>query len=183
MAGSARIGVIIGVAVVVAGAAIAYVELRERKAPTGSTAAAPIEEPGTAGDVPPKATGPGNGTGAPPAVVAPGPGSAAPAAPPPAVPAPAAPEMTEDRVEAKKLLESARTEMTSGRYNEALDLLHRAHELAPDPATLFDLARAEHLTGQCRVARQTARRVIDNASDTALIEKAERLLEEIGRCD
>jgi hypothetical protein len=73
--------------------------------------------------------------------------------------------------------------MTAGRYREALNLLHQAYEMAPEPSTLLDLARMQHRTGECRVARQSARRVVNDASDAALIEQAERLLEEIGRCD
>jgi hypothetical protein len=179
MAASFRIGLIVGVAVVAAGASIAYVELRDRKSTDGPAVAVEGTSTASAAAASAVEARPASGAASP----------AAPSHPPPPppelppAPAPATPEDEENRIEGAKLLESARTEMTAGRYREALGLLHRAYEAVPEPSTLFDLARMQHLTGECRVARHSAQRVIMDASDAALADKAQRLLDEIGRCD
>ena len=88
-----------------------------------------------------------------------------------------------DLEKARRLVETARSEASAGRYNEALALLMQAYELDGSPATLLEIAALDHRTGRCREARAAALRVVAASPGPDLQQRAQALLADIGRCD
>jgi tetratricopeptide (TPR) repeat protein len=53
----------------------------------------------------------------------------------------------------------------AGKYADAAEVLKRAYDLAPKPETLFALAQAERLAGDCKIAAKHYHKVIEDIGD------------------
>ena len=56
----------------------------------------------------------------------------------------------------------------AGKYAEAISLLEKAHKLAPKTDTLFALAQAQRLNGDCIGAAANYHKVLDQVTDTSV---------------
>jgi tetratricopeptide (TPR) repeat protein len=93
---------------------------------------------------------------------------------------PAAP--TSPHAEAARLFQEGNVLYEQGHYDEAVARFRAANRLAPDPLTIFAIAQAQRLAGDCR-ALQSYAAFLAAAPDTRLTVVAETHMADLaGRC-
>jgi tetratricopeptide (TPR) repeat protein len=85
--------------------------------------------------------------------------------------------------ETRRLLTQGRARYTAGDYATALDLFQRAYATAQNPAILFNIGATYAAMRQCRSARDTYHRYIEQTGSESGRADARRLLERLGDCD
>jgi hypothetical protein len=65
----------------------------------------------------------------------------------------------------------------AGRYADAITELSKAYELEPKPETLFPLAQAERLNGDCKTAAEHYKKILSQVSDVTVARAVQQNLE------
>ncbi len=85
------------------------------------------------------------------------------------------------RTAARAEFEHGRAFQEAGNYRAAVRAYQRAHDLIPDPALLFNIARCHHLRGDAAAALAHYRRFIAEAPPDAPLDEAREYIAELER--